>query len=272
MKKMKYLAIVFISLSVVVLQSNNVLAQSTTDIDGWIKQLQSQNWQERENAVLNLLSLPAVQKTDNVIKALIDELERENYKKVYEGEEGEYLSMLLKGVAAMRDDRAFPLLKKIGAPDGLIQYGDKGVVAILDNLKRKPTCNEKYYSVRILTESLQLKKAGYVAHGTIRQKIKKDMLKMLEESKHPDKNKNIEWYDYRARECARVRFQITRALGYFAETGDAEVLPYIESLAKHDPYYWVPKGKPDDESNRKYDVRDEAKTVIDELKAKGIKK
>ena len=92
----------------------------------------------------------------------------------------------------------------------------------------------------------------------------------LNESKHPDKK--TAWYEYRSSDCAVVRKRTINALGYLAETGDTEVWPIIESIAKNDPYFWLPKGKKDEASNRRYDVREEARKVIDELKEKGIKK
>jgi len=227
-----------------------------------------------------LLALPESMKTDTVKKVLIDELEKEfdriqkgDFEKCLNcddgGEQG-YYSWLFDAVSDMKDDRAFPLFVRIGSPTALVKYGDKGVRAILEILKTKSTCNAKSASIEALVKVLAPNKEGYVAQGAIREQTKKALMKTLEESKHPDKK--IEWHEYRARECANVRIYIVRAAGYLAESEDVEILPIIESLAKNDPYYWIPGGKRDEESNRKYDVRDEAQKVLDGLKAKRLEK
>lgn len=247
--------------------ANEVLAQTPQQVDQLIKHLESKDWKKREAAASSLIGLPQELRTDKVMKALVDELERERLRKSAEEGQAEYYSWLFDALAATRDDRVFPFFARIGSPTALIKFGDKGIPYILEKLSEKKNCNERTAFVHYLGEALKPKEKGYVAQGAIRESIKKALLKAMNESKHPDKN--IEWFEYRARECANVRIYIVRALGYFAETGDTDILPIIESLAKDDPYFAVTKKT---KQKGPYDVREEAQKILEKLKANEKKK
>jgi hypothetical protein len=147
----------------------------------------------------------------------------------------------------------------------LVQFGDKGVDAILKKLDSATNCSEEFASVRFLADVLQIKKQGYVAQGVTREKIKKMIIKVLDKSKQPDES--VEWFEKRARECANVRVEIAIALGYLAETGDNEALPIIKTLAEKDPYFIDLSKKKDYKGpNKKYIVREEAQKIFERLK------
>ncbi len=277
MKKVQKMnRIVMLLLFVLFCVTIKAFAQSSQEIEQTIKQLQSENWLKREEAANTLAGLQPELRTDKVMNALVGELERCGKKKKGMGEgETEYCVGLSYSVAILQDDRAFSYFVRLGDPVALLKYGDKGVKTIVEQLDRRKSCAEKIMVVDVLGDAVnqgdgRYKKKGYVAQGTVKEGVKKALIKILRESKNPDKN--IEWFVYRANDCAVVRKRTAKALSYLAESGDTDVLPIIESMAKDDSYYWVPEGKPDEESNRKYDVREEAQKVIDELKAKGIKK
>lgn len=257
--------------------SSDVMAQSSQQIDQWVQQLQSSNWRDRQVAASNLVMLPQELKNENVKAALIAELEREFdrvRKREFEkcpncddgGEMGYYI-WLFNFVSNMRDDQAFSLFARIGVPTALVKYGDKGIVAILEKLDVATSCDERFFPIKVLSETLQQKKEGYVAQGKIRNSIKESIIKALDKSKHPDES--VEWYEKRARECANVRVQIVKALGYLAEAGDKDVLPIIKTLAEKDPYFLdLSKKKGYKGPGKKYLVREEAQKVIEKLKSR----
>ena len=209
-------------------------------------------------------------KTDEVKKALISEMENE-FDRIQKGinDEGEqeYYSWLYDEVSNMKDERALPFFLKLGSPTALAKYGDKGVFAIVENLNKISTCSEELASVHILAEVVQQKEQGYTAQGVVRQSVKKAMLDTLKKSKQPQQN--IEWYEKRARECANVRTEIVKGLGHLAETGDADVIPVIKSIAVDDPFYVdMSKMKDHKGPEKKYLVREEAQNVIQKLRKK----
>jgi hypothetical protein len=271
-KNLLWIEVLFIAAIFCIAQES--FARSPQDIDHWIHQLQSRDWREREDAVSKLALLPPKLKTDQVKKALINELknelERVESNKIEpclnsdcgEGGEEGYVNSLMETVAKMRDDRAFPLFVRIGSPTFLVEFGDKGVNAILVKLDTMTKCSEEEASVKILADALQQKKHGYVPQGAIRQDIKKALIKTLGKSQHPQEG--TEWYEKRAGECANVRFHIVRALGSLAESGDKDVIPVIKSMSEQDPYA---RGL---SNNKKYIVREEAQKILDNLGTKGL--
>lgn len=71
----------------------------------------------------------------------------------------------------------------------------------------------------------------------------------------------------------RIAAANCRALGYLVETGDADMLPTIKALAQEDPYLLdLSKKKDYTGPQKKYLVREEARKVLEGLKAKGIVK
>jgi len=271
---LSHISAVFTFLLLIFCAANEVLAQTPGQIDQLVKQLGSKEWQKREQAASTLMNLPPELRSEKVMVALVKELEKQFFTggHKYEGEgEMEYSMWLMNAIASLQDDRAFPLIVKIGAPSAILRYGDKGMLAMIDKLKDMEACGSRREAfITYLGKAIEKKDKDYVAQGEIAKKIKRVLVEALEVSRHPTiKGERSEGI---ARECAGVRGRAVKALGVLADSGDTEVLPIIESLSKGDPYYWVPKGKPDEESNRKYDVREEAQKVIDELKAKGIKK
>jgi hypothetical protein len=241
----------------------------------------NQDWRARREVAWELHLIPNDVKSDEVRKALIDELMRE-YEKLKAGkmrecrdsidcdDEVQYYSWLFDIVADMKDDRAFPFFKNLGSSIALLKYGDKGIEEILKNIESK-NCGEADADLYCLEKAVEPKEAGYIAKGAVREKIKQKLIKSLNKYKHPEKG--IEWYEVRTRECAGARLQIVRALGHLAETGDAGVLPTIKTLAQEDPYFLdLSKKKDYTGPQKKYLVREEAQKVLEGLKAKGIVK
>ena len=263
-----------------IVTTDDMFAQSSNQIETQMDELKSQDWRVRQEAAFGLINLPEEMKTDHVRKALIDELERE-YGKIrkgdYEiclkcddgGEQG-YYSWLFENVAAMADDRAFPLFTRIGAPSALVRYGDKGIVVILDNLDYKDSGN-LWAAITVLSVALKPKKVGYIAQGNMRERIKGKMIEVLKRNSHP--SKDIELFKVRASERANIRLEVVRSLGYLAEAGDSAVLPLIKAAAEEDPYFLdMSKKKNYQGPQKKYMVREEAQKVLEGLKAKGIVK
>ena len=262
---------------------NEVSAQSSLQIDQWIKQLESEDWEIREAAANSLIGLPQEFITDKVMKALVNELEREGLRKSASEGQQEYYGWLHDALAATRDNRVFPFIARIGAPTALIKYGDKGIVAILKRLDATTTCSARYYDIEVLSETLQQKPDGYVAQGRksitdgyvakgkIRTSIKEAIVKELDRSKHPDKS--VEWFDIRAQECGNVRSRIARGLGYLAETGDNEALSILKTMAEKDPYFLdFSKRKDYKGPQMEYPVREDVQKILKELQKNEKKK
>lgn len=180
------------------------------------KLVTSQDWRTRREAVSELNRIPSDVKSDDIRKAFIDELMRE-YDRLKNGKMQEcrdgidcddeitYYHWLLEVVADMQDDRVFPFFKKLGSPDTLFRYGDKGIEEILKNIESK-NCAEAHGSIHYLAKAVESKQTGYMAKGVMREKIKQKLIESLDKYKHP--KRGIEWYEVRARECAGLRLQI----------------------------------------------------------------
>ncbi len=109
--------------------------------------------------------------------------------------------------------------------------------------------------------------------GETKKKIKQELIKELNNVRNRNPEQSIPWYEIRARERADVRRNIVTALGYLAESGDKEVVPIIESLAKDDPFFLDMSRKKDYKGPvKKYLVREEAEKILEKLKADERKK
>ena len=259
---------------------DNVSAQTPRDIEYWMNLLESEEWEEREGAAIKLAQMPPDLQTDEIRKALIDELEREferiiNDQIEYckdeeceraEGGEEAYYSWLFEVVAKMADKRAFPLFVRIGSPTALIEYGDEGVRVILENYEKTRSCGETAH-INSLGDALKPKKNGYVAKGALRAEIKRILLAGLKKNKHPEKN--IKWYTGIAATCRTGRNLIIRALEPFAEAGDREVIATLRVLANEDPYVVdMSKAKDYKGPKTRYPVREEALKVLRKFEKK----
>ena len=180
MKKLLF-AICVICFGLTIL-SNTITAQSPEDIDKWVKQLKLKNWREREKAASALTRLPQEEKTANVRKALTDELAREYDVLTNRGskerirdrgeEDGEWDYYIWLFNSLSSDELAFPLMERIGVPEVLVKYGDKGVLAVLKKLDLSTNCNDEFESVRVLTATLMSDKEGYKPARETRNSIK----------------------------------------------------------------------------------------------------
>ena len=250
---------------------DSAFARSSQSVAKLLNQIQSQNWQEREQAVNGLIALPEDKKTDEVKKALILELETELARiqkggPIDAGEE-EYYSELFDLVSWLKDERALPLFIKIGSPTALIRYGDKGVPVIIENLDKATDCDHRLAAVHVLAEVLEEPNRIYVPRGVARQSIKKALLDTLRKGEQP--NQDDEWYEKHARGCFNVRHEILNGLGHLAENGDVDVVPVIKSLAENDPFFVDMSYRTDYKGPaKKYLLREEAQDVLRKLQKK----
>jgi len=274
MKKIVKLEIILILITIFFV--GELFAQSPDRINQWIDQLKNKDWKVRSKAAFELNRLSPQLKTDQVKKALIDELNREyekiksgNYEYCDEGGEEDYYSWLFENVSNFKDERAFDLFVRIGSPTALVKYGDKGVMVIIDKINYDNFGN-LFAALRALENTLRPNQ-DYVAQGPIKEMIKQVMIKAFKENREPEKG--TEWFGIKASERSSIRIEVMRSLEYLAEEGDKEVIPIIISTAEEDPYYLdMSKETNYTGPQKRYVVREEAKKILVRLKTKGILK
>ncbi len=173
-----------------------------------------------------------------------------------------------------RDIRAIPYLiddLSGSAVNALHKIGEPAIEPLIEKLHDQST-GYRSNAARALGLFLRPNE-GYMAKGEIRERIKEELIKELRYPRNNDPGRNIEWYETKGAANASVRRNIVTALGYLAKTGDKEVIPIIESLAKEDPYYLdMSKKKDYTGPPKRYTVREEAITILERLKTKEIKK
>lgn len=249
----------------------NSFAQAEIETSQSLQQLQSDDWQVRQDAAYILNQLPESMKTDQIKKALIEELEKE-YIKINSGEyykgsgdhgnEEDYYSWLFDVVSDFVDDRAFPIFVMIGSPTALIKYGEKGLDVIIEDFEKKD-CFEGQAYIYVFNKWLKQKSESHVVSGKKqKEKIKKALLKGIDKFRDPPKVQ--ENYEPKASMCATARINILKSLAIMAESGDQETTSKIMQIAKDDPYI-----NSKNEPEQKYIVREEANKILEKLQNKG---
>jgi hypothetical protein len=224
---------------------------------------------ERLNAIADKCPFTKYIKDQIISLAEVDQ-KKEEYLSA--GEAGElYISQLTKALGNTHDPRAVPYLMKffgggMGVDLSLVKIGNAAIDPLLLKLSDD---SPGYRSSAALALSLFLKpnQQGSAAKGEEKDRIKEALIKEWRNPRNQNPERGIQWYEIRAQELASVRQNILRSLGYLAETGDKDVIPIIESIAKDDPYYLdMSKKKDYTGPEKRYTVREEAKKILERLK------
>lgn len=129
---------------------------------------------------------------------------------------GMYSGYLCEIAGKSRNKSLLPLLVEYCMePKVLINFGDAAVEPVIDKLLKTDNPMRKTNAIRVLAEMLKPKKEGYVAKGEARNRIKEVLIQATS-----DKDRH-------------VRSVAVRALG---DSGDKDVIPVLEEIAKSDPF------------------------------------
>jgi len=264
-----------------ILQSNCIAkAQevSNTDfkkeIDDNYQKLLSVDFKERDRAVFFLNSLKKEELNEKIYKVAVDllKMETERRKEVYEFARkggvaenlpkdivyanserfGMYYVYLCELTGKSGDKRLLPLLVEhcLGRKV-LLYFGDAAVEAVIEVLKTSDIRARKRSAIFVLAEMLKPKKEGYVASGEVKNKIKKVLIQATSENDR------------------HIRQVSVRALG---ESGDKDVIPILEKIAKSDPFLVRKKDAKGNVLKEYYLIRKEARKALKKIRENDLEK
>ena len=259
---------------------NILIAEDKKGIDNAIAGLNSSDFEKRDEALKYLDQLPDSQKNDRVKIALINLIKKENnYEKTHSSEQlaklgegySEYLGDLSYAVENLKDKRAIPemisfLKGCIGDTEML--YPDITVPIMITSLENL------YSSKKYLKYEEDQASGNYDTNITQEFECTFGSFKKLLVF---DKTKNIltpEWkIQIRKGLLKGVNdkspFVRMYAMPGLSEIPDPEVISILKSITDNDPEF-VPTTKGKEYPNgKKYFVREEARKILDKLKAEG---
>lgn len=206
------------------------------------------------------------------ILRLAEREEQSHESQSVSGELGQdYLIELIEALGNMNNARAVPYLINYlstgtAAARGLNKIGEPSVDPLVKRLHDE-TVGFRSEAANALGLFLKPNERGYVAKGATREKIKKELIKEINDPRNNDPEKSIAYYQHRSRERAYVRINIIRTLGDLAESGDKEVVPIIKKIAEQDSYAEdFSNNKGHMGAEKKYKVKEEAQMILDKLK------
>lgn len=281
MNKIIFLIVSLMIFCMILIFSGKAVAQeviSSDEIQKYLAKLESLNFSERAEAVNFFYYYYMSREIDpEVLKKLVDTFlyetrNRKNFishvlspKKNKESlpkellymnndEWGIYIDLLTKMVRRSKDPRLLPVLVESWLdPEALGNYGDLAVEAIINKIKSNPDDRGITGYVLVLKAFINNEITSYQAWGEVREKIKKTLMEVSTSDKH--------WH---------IRQIAVEALG---ESGDADVIPFLEKVASSDELAQeieVPsadKSAPPQKKIR-YPVREEAQRQLEKLKKK----
>jgi len=235
-----------------------------------IKALQSPDWKER-NRILTMLDSAAIVDPE-ISEALINLLEEEtNYYGIGLGSGlkdsdgfvsdgsveawGEYYWYLIRIVGKTGNENAIPYLVNsiyaaggLDACEALVNFGEKGVLAVLDALDRPGDMERE-----VVRETITLMHVMKLIEATSKP--------LSPETNERIKHKMIPLTtDYSL--VPAVRKDAVRILGHI---DDPEVISHLETLAQSDPYFLPYTIRGIKSEHGGYIIREEAKKALDKL-------